>query len=177
MSTTTIEQQIPSGIYVADPVHSSFGFAVKHNGVSLFKGAFEEVEARLEDGVLEGVAKVESVKTPIADLKGHLLSPDFFDASSHPAIGFRSGDIRAFEDGTVEIEGELTIRGVTRPVTATGTYAHGLGMAGKEVLGFDLQARIDRRDYGLNWQAPLPSGGDALAWDVRLDVQLELQKA
>lgn len=177
MSTTTIEQGIPTGTYLADPVHSSFGFAVKHNGVSLFKGTFEEVQAKLEDGVLEGSATVESVKTPIVDLKGHLLAPDFFDASAHPAIAFRSSDIRVGEDGRVELEGELEIRGVTRPVKAQGTYAQGLGMAGKEVLGLELHASIDRRDFGLNWQAPLPSGGDALGWDVRLEVQLELQRA
>lgn len=175
--STTIEQQIPTGTYVADPVHSSFGFAVKHNGVSLFRGAFEEVDAKLEDGVLVGTVKVDSVKTPIADLKSHLLAPDFFDAASHSQIEFRSSEIRASEDGSVELEGELTIRGVTRPVRASGTYAQGIGLAGKEVLGFDLQASIDRRDYGLSWQAPLPNGGDALGWDVRLEVHLELQGA
>jgi polyisoprenoid-binding protein YceI len=177
MSTTTIEQRIPTGTYVGDPIHSSFGFAVKHNGVSLFRGAFEEVEAKLEDGVLEGTVKVESVKTPIADLKSHLLAADFFDAASHATIAFRSREIRASEDGRVEVDGELTIRGKSLPVTAKGSYAEGVGMAGNEVLGFDLQANIDRRDYGLNWQAPLPNGGDGLGWDVRLEVHLELRRA
>lgn len=177
MSTTTIEQRIPTGTYVGDPIHSSFGFAVKHNGVSLFRGAFEEVEAKLEDGVLEGKVNVESVKTPIVDLKNHLLAPDFFDAASHSTIEFRSSEIRAFEDGGVEVDGELTIRGTTLPVSAKGTYAQGVGMAGNDVLGLDLQASIDRRDYGLSWQAPLPNGGDALGWDVRLEVHLELQRA
>lgn len=176
-SSTAIEQGIPAGSYVADPVHSSFGFAVKHNGVSLFKGHFEDVEAKLEGGVLEGSAKVESVATPIADLKGHLMTPDFFDAGANPTIDFRSSDIRLGEDGGAEIDGELTIRGTTRPVTARGRYAQGVGLGGKDVVGFDLEAQIDRRDYGLNWQAPLPNGGDAVAWDVRLDVHLELQRA
>jgi polyisoprenoid-binding protein YceI len=175
--STTIEQQIPTGTYVGDPIHSSFGFAVKHNGVSLFKGTFEDVQTKLEDGVLEGSAKVDSVKTPVVDLKNHLLSPDFFDASSHPAIEFRSQEIRVHDDGSVELDGELTIRGVTRPVRARGTYAHGVGLRDAEVLGLDLQASIDRRDYGINFQAPLPKGGDALGWDVGLDVHLELQKA
>jgi polyisoprenoid-binding protein YceI len=177
MSTTTIEQGVPTGTYVADPVHSSFGFAVKHNGVSLFKGHFEDVEAKLQDGVLEGSAKVDSVATPIADLKSHLLAADFFDAASNPTIGFRSSEIRVAEDGSAEIDGELTIRGKTHPVTARGRYAQGVGLQGKDVVGFDIEAQIDRRDYGLSWQAPLPNGGDALAWDVRLDVHLELQRA
>jgi polyisoprenoid-binding protein YceI len=78
------------------------------------------------------------------------------------------------DDGTVEVDGELTIRGVTRPVTAKGSYAAGVGLSGAEVAGFDLEVRIDRREYGLNWQAPLPNGGDALAWDVRIEAHLEL---
>jgi polyisoprenoid-binding protein YceI len=174
MSTTI--QRVPTGTYAADPIHSTFGFAVKHNGVSLFRGQFEQVDAKLEDGVLVGTAQVDSVKTAIPDLKGHLLSPDFFDAAATPTVEFRSRELRIADDGGLELDGDLTIRGVTRPVTAVGTYASGIGLSGAEVVGFDLEGRIDRRDYGLNWQAPLPSGGDALAWDVKLEVHLELVK-
>jgi len=176
MSTTTI-QQIPAGTYNVDPVHSTFGFAIKHNGVSTFRGQFEQADVSLEDGVLTGTAQVESVKTAIDDLKGHLLSPDFFNAAETPTVEFRSNDIRVAQDGSVEVDGELTIRGVTKPVTAKGSYASGIGISGAEVVGLDLEASIDRREYGLNWQAPLPSGGDVLAWDVVLEVQLELAKA
>ncbi|HTY95441.1 MAG TPA: YceI family protein [Solirubrobacteraceae bacterium] len=172
MSTTL--QQVPTGTYTLDPIHSTFGFAVKHNGISLFRGQFEHVDASLEDGVLRGTAYVDSVKTAIADLKGHLLAPDFFNAEQTPTVDFRSTEIRVADDGGVEVDGELTIRGVTRPVTATGSFAAGVGVAGGEVAGFDLEVRIDRRDYGLDWQAPLPSGGDALAWDVRIEAHLEL---
>ena len=172
MSTTL--QQVPTGTYTLDPIHSTFGFAVKHNGISLFRGQFEQVDASLEDGVLRGSARVDSVKTPIADLKAHLLSPDFFDAAQNPTVDFRSSEIRVAGDGSVEVDGDLTIRGVTRPVTATGSYAAGVGLSGGDVAGFDLEVRIDRRDYGLNWQAPLPNGGDALAWDVRIEAHLEL---
>jgi len=174
MSTTTI-QQIPPGTYNLDPVHSTFGFAITHNGVSKFRGQFENVDARLEDGVLVGTAQVDSVKTAIDDLKGHLLSPDFFDAANSPTINFRSRDIRIAEDGTVEVEGELTLRGVSKPVTAAGSYASGTGISGHEVVGLDLEATLDRRDYGLNWQAELP--GEVLGWDVKLEVHLELLKA
>src|SRR5439155_26229805 len=110
-----------------DPVHSSFGFAVKHNGISLFRGQFEQVDARLQDGVLTGTAQVESVKTAIPDLKGHLLSPNFFNASETPSVEFRTDEIRLVEAGSVELDGELTIRGVTRPVRARGSFASGVG--------------------------------------------------
>src|SRR5438874_11080566 len=124
MSTTTI-QQLPAGTYNGDPVHSTFGFAIKHNGVSTFRGQFEQVEAELDDGVLTGTAQVESVKTAIPDLKGHLLSPDFFSAEQTPTITFRSTDIRVADGGDVEVDGELTMRGVTKPVIATGAIAYG----------------------------------------------------
>ena len=176
MSTTTIER-VPTETYVVDPVHSTFGFAIKHNGVSTFRGQFEEVDVKLEDGVLTGTAQVESVKTAIPDLKGHLLSPDFFDAERTPTVTFRSTDVRIGDGGNVEVDGELTIRGVTKPVTATGTIAIGENMRGDAVLGADLEARIDRRDYGLDFQGQLPSGGDVLGWDVVLEVHLELAKA
>ncbi len=93
MSTTPI-QQVPAGTYNVDPVHSTFGFTVTHNGVSKFHGQFEQVDAKLEEGVLVGTAQVESVKTAIPDLKSHLLSPEFFNASETPTIAFRSSDIR-----------------------------------------------------------------------------------
>ena len=176
MSTTTIER-VPAGTYSLDPVHSTFGFAIKHNGISTFRGQFEQVQATLGDGVLTGIAQVESVKTAIPDLKQHLLSPDFFNASETPTVEFRSIDIRIAGDGDVEVDGELTIRGITKPVTVKGSVAHGENMTGAEVVGFDLEAKLDRRDYGLNWQAQLPSGGDVLAWDVVLEVHLELIKA
>jgi polyisoprenoid-binding protein YceI len=175
MSTTI--QQVPAGIYTLDPVHSTFGFAVRHNGVSTFRGHFEQADAKLEDGVLVGIAQVESIKTPIPQLKDHLLSPEFFNAAETPTVTFRSNDIRIAEDGSVEVDGELTIRGVTKPITATGSFGSGIGIAGGEVVGLDLEAAIDRRDYGLNWQAALPAGGYALAWDVTLQVHLELGRA
>jgi polyisoprenoid-binding protein YceI len=172
--TTTILRPIPAGTYKLDPVHSSVGFAVKHNGISTFRGQFEQVDASLENGVLTGSAHVESVKTAIPQLKDHLLSVEFFNAAETPTITFRSTDMRLGEDGSAEVDGELTIRGVTRTITARGTYGTATGLNGSRVVGFDLDAPVDRRDYGLNWQAPLPSGGDAVAWGVTLQVHLEL---
>ena len=174
--SATIEQ-VPAGTYTLDPVHSTFGFAVTHNGVSKFRGQFERVDAALTDGVLTGRAHVESVKTPLPALKEHLLGPEFFDAANTPTIDFRSTDIRVAGDGTVEVPGELTIRGVTQPVTATGTIATGQGLQGNEVVGFDLHTTVDRRAYGINWQAPLPRGGNAVAWDVTIEAHLELAEA
>lgn len=174
MSTPTISEQIPAGTYILDPVHSTFGFAIKHNGVSMFRGQFAQVEAEIVDGVLTGTAQVESVTTAIPDLKSHLLAPDFFNALETPEIAFRSTEIRISEAGSAEVDGELTIRGLTNQVTARGTFAHGENLRGKKVVGLELEGTIDRRDYGLNYQAKLPAGGDALGWEVLLEVALEL---
>src|SRR5215208_3984580 len=111
-----------SGTYTADPVHSSFGFSVRYQGVSLFKGTLDEVEATYADGRLEGAAKAESIsiRTP-EQFRAHVLSAEFFDAENHPEVKFTSSDVELGEDGTAKVEGELTIKGITRPITAAGT--------------------------------------------------------
>jgi polyisoprenoid-binding protein YceI len=164
------------GTYAADPVHSSFGFAVRYQGVSLFKGTLDEVDAKLADGRLEGAAKVESIsiRTP-EQFRAHVLSAEFFDAANHPEVTFASEDIDLREDGTVTVEGELTIKGITRPVHATGTWIAPAPDAFGSTRGhLNLEARIDRTQFDMNWNAPLPSGGKALANEVTLTVELSL---
>src|SRR4051794_23395612 len=111
-----------SGSYIADPVHSSFGFAVRYQGVSLFRGTLDDVTAKLDDGRLEGSAKVESIsiRTP-EQFRAHVLSPEFFDAEQHPEVSFTSSDLDLADDGTATVSGELTIKGIARPVEAKGT--------------------------------------------------------
>ena len=165
-----------AGTYAADPVHSSFGFAVRYQGVSLFKGTLSEVEAKLADGTLEGVAKVESIsiRTP-EQFRAHVLSAEFFDAANHPEVKFSSSDIDLADDGTARVEGELTIKGITRPVTAVGTWIAPAPDAFGSTRGhLNLEAQIDRTEYEMNWNAPLPSGGNALANEVTLTVELSL---
>ena len=112
-----------AGTYAADPVHSSFGFAVRYQGVSIFRGTLDEVTATLADGRLEGTAQVESIsiRTP-EQFRAHVLSEEFFDAANHPTVTFTSTDLDLREDGTAVVAGELTIKGITNPVTATGTW-------------------------------------------------------
>jgi polyisoprenoid-binding protein YceI len=165
-----------AGTYTADPVHSSFGFAVRYQGVSLFKGTLSEVDAKLADGVLEGAAKVESIsiRTP-EQFRAHVLSAEFFDAANHPTVDFRSGDVQLGEDGTAKVEGELTIKGITRPVSAAGTWIAPAADAFGNTRGhLNLEAVIDRTEFDMNWNAPLPSGGQALANEVTLTVELSL---
>ena len=168
-----------AGTFNADPVHSSFGFAVKYQNVSLFRGTLDEVAATLVDGKLEGTAQVESIsiRTP-EQFRAHVLSADFFDVENTPTVTFVSTDLDLAEDGTANATGDLTIRGVTKPVTATGTWAPPAQDAfGNTRAHLHLDAVIDRTDFGLNWNMPLPAGGNALANQVTLTVDVALLQA
>jgi polyisoprenoid-binding protein YceI len=171
------EQTLPTGTWDLDPVHSKAGFAVKHAGLSTFRGHFTDVSARLADGVLTGAVKVDSVEVPVDQLKAHLQGPDFFDAERHPEITFTASNVT--QDGErLVVNGELTMRGVTQPIEAAGTLT---GPAqyfdGKDRIAVELETVVDRTAYGINWNAPIPSGGNALADEVTITVELQLVKA
>jgi polyisoprenoid-binding protein YceI len=171
------EQTIPSGTWTLDPVHSKAGFSVRHSGIATFRGHFTELSATLEDGTLTGAVEVASVDTPVAQLNGHLQSPDFFDAESHPQITFSASDLDA--DGErLTVRGELTMRGVTKPLEATGTVAGpATYLDGSERIAIALETVVNRHDFGVSWNAPLPGGGNAVGDDVTLTVDLQLVTA
>jgi polyisoprenoid-binding protein YceI len=176
------ETTIPVGTYAIDRVHSHVGFAVKHMVVATFRGRFEDFDATLEvadDGTarLIGTVGVGSIEVKDENLAAHLQSPDFFDAERHPELRFESDSIR-IDGGEAVVDGRLTIKGETRPVEARGTIVgpHE-DIAGNTKLGLELTAIVDRTEFGLNWNAPLPKGGVALGNDVTLSVDLELVKA
>ncbi|MBI2684122.1 MAG: polyisoprenoid-binding protein [Actinobacteria bacterium] len=170
-----------AGVYAADPVHSTLGFAIRHMGVSTFRGSFGDVSARFVEGsdgraVLEGSAPAESISiTSPPEFRAHVLGEEFLDAGRYPEITFRSQDVQFDEGGHATVRGELTIRGITRPMTATGVYVAPV----KDPWGglraaLELEATIDRREFGMRWNTALPNGGDALGAKVTLSVHLEL---
>jgi len=177
MSTTAQTTAIAAGTWNLDPVHSSIGFAVKHSGVMTFRGTFAEYDAKLADGQLEGVVKVASVVVDDENLVGHLQTPDFFDAEQYPELRFASKSIERDGD-RVSIDGDLTLRGVTRPVEITGTISGPITDGyGNQRLGLDLETTVNRRDYGIDWGADLPSGEPMLADDVLITANLALVQA
>lgn len=179
--TTTATTQLIAGTFTADPIHSSLQFALKHMGVSTFRASFDDLDARVvadDEGLrLEGVVNVESIsiKQP-PEFREHVVyGADFFDASNHPEIEFRSVDVSIGSDGTVSGTGELTIKGITKPITATGTYQAPIeDPFGSARAALEITATVDRREWGLDWQAPLPKGGDALGYEVELTAHIEL---
>jgi polyisoprenoid-binding protein YceI len=178
---TSVAVQPFSGTFHALPVASNFAFAVRHTGVFWYRGSLSDVAATLRgDGdalALEGSARVESISVvEPAAMRASVLGPEFFDAERHPEITFRSTAVRLAEDGHAEVEGELTIRGVTRPVTAGGNYSPPRPSGYGEVAGLQLQTSFDRREFGFEWQMELPGGGDAVGWDVEVDIDLLLMR-
>jgi polyisoprenoid-binding protein YceI len=181
MSTATTNP-IGTGNWAVDTIHSHVGFAVKHMVVATFRGRFEDYSASITSDdsgapALKGSVDVDSIVVKDENLAGHLKSPDFFDSATYPRIEFASRQINIGEDGQLEVEGDLTIKGNTHRVTARGTIVgpH-TDIAGTDKLGVELEAVIDRREFGLEWNAPLPKGGFALENDVTLQVSLELAK-
>jgi polyisoprenoid-binding protein YceI len=179
MSVTEITQIAPAGTWNADPVHSSIGFSITHMTVDTFTGSFVPFEATLvggDDPKLMGGASVESIVTQDENLNAHLLSPDFFDAERHPELRFESTGVRR-DRKEITFDGELTLRGITRPVQLRGTITDPVtDPYGGERLGLDLETTVDRTDFGLTWNAELPGGGRVLEHEVTLTARLALVK-
>ena len=166
----------------ADPAHSSLGFAVRYSGLSDYRGTLSDVRATLhptDDGLaLEGEAQVDSISIQNPpQFRSHVLGPEFFDVANYPAVGFRSTSVELADDGSARLEGELSIAGTTRPVVATGSWFDSRPVPGGEKAGLELEARFDRREFGMDWQMELPGGGIALDYDVTLHVNLPLSPA
>lgn len=176
---SVLEQAVPTGTWRADTLHSSVRIEVGHIG-STFAAAFRDFDATLvsgPDGVeLEGSARVESFDVQDDQLRPHVLSPEFLDAQRHPELRFRSTALRGDNDQVIT-EGELTIRGTTRPVEARGRVGQPIeDPMGKQHVSVVLETTIDRTEFGLGWQMELPGGGTVLDNDVKLLVSLELVK-
>ena len=178
MSTDTVNQKVPTGTWTVDPVHSSISFAVTHNNVATYRSGFETYEATLTGGdqpKLEGSVDVASIDIDEPQLKGHLMSPEFFDTERFPKLTFESTRFDVADDGSVRLAGELSIKGNTREVEATGRFGEiGSDLGGNPRVALSVATAVDRRDFGIEFNADLPSGGQVLEWEVTINVDLEL---
>lgn len=175
--------QTADGVYELDKTHSTVQFAVRHVGVSTFRASFGDIDAHLviENGSqeLEARVPVESVSiVEPPEFREHVVrGADFFAADAHPELTFRSTSIELADDGTATVSGEVDIRGVSGAVNATGTFFPPTeDPFGVIRVGLELAAEIDRRAWGMDWQMPLPDGGDALGWQVEITAHLELTR-
>ncbi len=170
-----------NGTFVSDPIHSTFQFAITHMQIGSYRAGFSDFDARVvadDRGIrIEGTVRVESISIANPpEFREHVVNgSDFFDAANHPEITFRSGEVSVAGDGTYSGQGELTIRGVTKPIVVTGTYQPLVeDPYGSQRTAIEVTATVDRRDWGMDWQMALPGGGDALGYDVVLTAHIEL---
>ncbi|MFL6020446.1 MAG: YceI family protein [Gaiellaceae bacterium] len=162
---------LPTGTWALDPVHSTIGFELPYLA-GTFRGQFTDVEAKLTTESLTGSARVASIDVKDENLAAHLQSPDFFDAERYPELSFESRDLES-ENGRLIARGDITIRGITKPLELSGTLSEPLTDAyGRDRVGIRLETTVDRTEFGINWNMPLPSGEPSLPNDVKLVAEL-----
>ena len=173
--STTEAQVVPAGTWAVDKVHSTVGFAIKYMA-GTFQGSFSDFDAELTGGALTGSARVSSISVKDPNLEAHLQAPDFFDAERHPTIEFTASDIN-LEGDRLTLTGDLTLKGHTEPVEVQGHLTGPIDDPyGGERFGLQLEAKVDRTAFGINWNNPLPSGEPALSNEVTLIADLQLSK-
>ncbi len=183
MSATGISlESIPTGTYNVDPAHSSVGFEVRHMGIATVRGAFKKFEGTVDATgaapVLQGSVEVATVDTNDPQRDGHLASAEFFDSENHPTIAFHSNTGEALDAGQIRLDGEITIKGITKPIELTGVVAEGgTDPWGNERIGLELSAVIDRREFDLKWNQTLPNGNLLVSNEVKLLLSVSAVKA
>jgi polyisoprenoid-binding protein YceI len=171
-----------TGTYNVDGSHSNVGFEVRHMGIATVRGAFKKfegtVEATGDELKLNGTVEVSSVDTGDEQRDGHLQSPEFFDAAQFSQISFTSTGAAPSGDGKITLSGDITIKGVTKPIELVGEIGEGgQDPWGNERVGFEVEGKIDRREFGLVWNQTLPNGNFLVANEVKLVVSVSAVKA
>lgn len=174
------ETLVPEGTWSIDPSHSTLEFAIRHLGLATVKGRATGFTGSITGGAtpaVEGTVPVASLTTFDESRDGHLASPEFFDAEQYPELRFASTSVAQDGDELV-VTGDLTIKGITRPVELRGEFAGtGTDPWGNARIGLDLGGTIDRTAFDLRWNAPLPSGGFLLDDKVGLSASFSAVKA
>lgn len=170
--------------WVIDPTHSEIAFKVKHLMISNVKGLFSEFTGQvLTDGEDFSTAEISltinpaTINTGVADRDGHLKSADFFDVENFNEITFTSGKLAKSGNDEFELTGELSIKGISQKVSLDVEFG-GLMTDpwGNEKAGFTINGKINRKDFGLTWNAALEAGGVLVGDDVRISSEIELMK-
>ena len=184
MTATTAERTL-TGNYTIDPSHSHIGFTARHAMVTKVRGSFKEYEGTgyfdaddPTNSKLELTVKAFSIDTGNADRDNHLRGNDFFDMENHPEIRFVSTKVEARGDQAYKVTGELSIKGVTKPVSIdfefTGTAVDPFG---NQRIGFEGRTTINRKDWGVNWNAALEAGGVLVSEKVSLEFEVSAIKS
>lgn len=185
LPTRTVDGvEVPTpGTYVLDPTHSGVHFSVRHLMVSKTKGRFADFDATVTigedplDSSVEVEIRAASVDTREESRDGHLRSPDFLDVEQHPVITYRSTKVTPDGTGRWNVDGELTVRGVTVPVPLSATFEGGaVDPWGNARIGFEAHTELDREAFGLTWNQALETGGVLVGKAVKIDIEAEAVK-
>ncbi|WP_027341194.1 YceI family protein [Hamadaea tsunoensis] len=180
MTTTTTPLAELTGKYAFDTAHSRVGFVARHAMVTKVRGAFNEFEATaFLDGAdpskstVNVTIQAKSIDTRNEQRDGHLRSNDFLDMENYPEITFVSTEAKQLDDTTFQVTGDLTIKGVTKPVTIDFSYEGAVkDPFGNTRLGFEGAVTINRKDWGVNWNAALETGGVLVSEKITLEFEL-----
>jgi len=181
--TSTVQETL-TGDYTLDVAHTRIGFSARHAMVSKVRGQFDEFGGSVHldaenpaNSQVEITIKAASIDTRNADRDAHLRSNDFFAMEEYPEITFRSTHVEQANENKYYVTGDLTIRGVTKPVTVNFELNGGtVDPWGNFRVGFDGQATINRKDWGVNWNAALEAGGVMVSEKVNLEFEVEAVK-
>ena len=178
----TLTDVVPTGTYNVDPGHSNVGFEVRHMGIATVRGAFKTFQGSVESAAgglkLSGQVDTASVDTGEPNRDGHLQSPEFFDAQQFPQITFTSQTAEPTTDGQIKLTGEIAIRGVTKAIELNGSLSESAEDPwGNQRVGFEVSGKIDRREFGLDWNQVLPNGNLLVSNEVKLIVSVSAVKA
>lgn len=172
-----------SGTYRIDPAHSELAFVTRHAMVTKVRGTFSDFEGAattgpgLQDAAIDVTIQVASVDTRSADRDEHLRGDDFFVTSHYPTMRFRSTSVTARGESTLRVAGDLTIKAVTRPLTIDFSYqGSAVDPFGNERHGFEGAVRVNRKDFGLTWNAALEAGGVLVSERVTLEFSISAVK-
>jgi polyisoprenoid-binding protein YceI len=183
MATTTTPTSLIT--WKLDPAHSHAEFKVRHMMISNVKGSFTALAGTLTENAtdptrstIEASIDVASIATGDAQRDGHLKSPDFFDAEKYPQMTFKSTRVERKGEEEYRVTGDLTIHGVTKPVTfeVEGPTAPGKDPWGNTRIGLSATTKINRKDFGLNWNAALETGGILVGEDVQITLEAQFIK-
>ena len=180
---TTMEAAVKT-TWAIDPTHSEIQFKVKHLVISTVTGSFKQFEGTVEtDGEdfstaqIQFAADVASLDTNQEQRDQHLRSADFFDAEAHPKLTFVSTGVEKTGGDTYRITGDMTIKGVTKPVVLTAEYGGSMvDFYGNNKAGFEINGKINRKDFGLTWHAVTEAGGVVVADEVKLVINVQVAK-
>ncbi len=183
--TAATATQTATPTWQLDAAHSSVEFSVKHMMMTTVRGRFKSVTATLtadeehpEGCCVEVEIDAASIDTGVADRDAHLRSPDFLDVERYPEIVFASSHVEQLDDDLFSVTGDLTIRGVTRQVTLDATYeGRGRDPWGGERVSFSADTKIDRRDFGLTWNAALETGGVLVSNEIKIHIEAQAVRA